>query len=123
MTAAILEDIFQPAGSENLCARVGGDEFLVVVRGEDLSRIESLCTAVRHQLESLAGKSGFPKDTSISCGVSENNPVSPKAFEEHIKIADDRMYAAKNAYKRKKYGGRRASDRVFLRENEPPEKS
>lgn len=33
------------------------------------------------------------------------------------------MYAAKNAYKRKKYGGRRASDRVFLRENEPPEKS
>lgn len=123
VTAAILEDIFQPAGSENLCARVGGDEFLVVVRGEDLSRIESLCTAVRHQLESLAGKSGFPKDTSISCGVSENNPASPKAFEEHIKIADDRMYAAKNAYKRKKYGGRRASDRVFLRENEPPEKS
>ena len=66
VTAAILEDIFQPASTQNLCARVGGDEFLVVVRGEDLSRIESLCTAVRHQLESLAGKDGFPKDTSIS---------------------------------------------------------
>lgn len=116
LTGAILEDTFQPEGSRNLCARVGGDEFLVVVRVEDLSRIEALCTSVRQQLESLAGRDGFPEDVSISCGISENDPTRPKAFEEHIKIADDRMYAAKNAYKRKKYGGRRASDRVFLRE-------
>lgn len=117
-TAEIIGDIFSPATTGTICARVGGDEFVVVVRAEKIPYLPQLIKAVRDELHRLAGQDGFPEDTSISCGISENDPANPKAFEEHIKIADDRMYAEKNRYKREKYGGRRASDRIFLREEQ-----
>ena len=94
------------------------DDVVVVVRAEKIPYLPQLIQAVRDELHRLAGQDGFPEDTSISCGISENDPANPKAFEEHIKIADDRMYAEKNRYKREKYGGRRASDRIFLREEQ-----
>ena len=114
-TAEIIGDIFSPATTGSICARVGGDEFIVVVREEKIPYVPQLIRAVRDELHRLAGHDGFPQDTSISCGISENDPKTPKAFEEHVKIADDRMYAEKNRYKREKYGGRRASERMFLR--------
>ena len=117
-TADVISDIFSPLTTGTICARVGGDEFVVIVRGERIPYLPQLIQSVRDELHRLAGEEGFPADTSISCGISENNPAAPKAFEEHIKIADDRMYAEKNRYKREKYGGRRASDRIFLREEQ-----
>ena len=116
MTAGVLRDIFSPGATGTICARVGGDEFVIVVRDAKLPRLEALVRSVRDGLRLRAKEEAFPVDASVSCGISENDPARPKPFEEHIKIADDRMYAEKNRYKREKYGGRRAEDRVFLRE-------
>ena len=68
---------------------------------------------ISRRLSTLKGKPGMPKDPSASFGWSIHTLSQNTSFEEHLKEADDRMYKAKEAYRKShplEAGG------VFMRE-------
>ena len=77
--------------------RVGGDEFVVFLRGEDYSNRESLMktlqTAVRENLQSGAG-------AVLASGMSEYIPGKDTLVSELFDRADKAMYKNKRELKK-----------------------
>ena len=69
---------------------------------------------ISRRLSTLKGKPGMPKDPSASFGWSIHTLSQNTSFEEHLKEADDRMYKAKEAYRK---SHPLEAGRVFTREN------
>jgi len=93
------EDIVGALGEEAFVARVGGDEFIVMLSGEkDLKRIEKIADrlvgAIRREYEVRDQRIHM----STSIGVTLY-PGDGDAAEEILKKADIAMYAAKSAGK------------------------
>lgn len=76
-------------------ARIGGDEFCVVLSGgnevQDRSAIARIEAAVRDH----NAISDRPYDVSFSVGVARFDPVSPSTIEELLREADAAMYRDK----------------------------
>lgn len=101
------------AGDHTLCGRVGGDEFIVILPEKKEDELQQLIQTISRRLSSLKGTPGMPKDPSASFGWSIHTPSQNTSFEEHLKEADDRMYQAKEAYKK---SHPLEAGRVFTRE-------
>lgn len=90
----------EAAGPEGICGRVGGDEFILILKGDDAIRLPEVALEIQKKLGDLKGKKEMPANPSASIGMCFNDPRYPASFEEHLKEADDRMYAEKAAYKK-----------------------
>ena len=76
--------------------RVGGDEFAVIVQGEEYDNIDDLMKALRkHNLEAILDKS-----VVVACGMSrfKDDDNVALVFER----ADQNMYEDKSELKKKK---------------------
>lgn len=94
--ARVMENI---AGERDVCARMGGDEFAMLLLSEEGSRNDSFeevfITAVREE-EERANKP-YPFHASIGiCALGENNGLS---LMECMQLADKRMYEQKKKNK------------------------
>lgn len=87
-------------GKEAHCGRFGGDEFVVILPEKKEEELQQLTCHISCLLSALKGKPGMPKDPSASFGWSIHTPSQNTSFEEHLKEADDRMYQAKEAYRK-----------------------
>lgn len=77
---------------EDVCARIGGDEFGVLLPGVSADQAELLMQRLRTRLGDLAEPvENFPLSMSLGCATAE----SPAGVEEAFKQADDRMYLEK----------------------------
>lgn len=101
------------AGDHTLCGRVGGDEFVILFPPEKAETLQPVMEKIQNKLASLQGQPHMPKDPSASFGWSIHTPSQNTSFEEHLKEADDRMYQAKEAYKK---SHPLEAGRVFTRE-------
>lgn len=101
------------AGDRTLCGRVGGDEFVILFPPERAETLQPVMEKIQNKLASLQGQPHMPKDPSASFGWSIHTPASSLTFEDHLKEADDRMYEAKEAYKK---SHPLEAGRVFTRE-------
>lgn len=90
----------EAAGPEGICGRMGGDEFILILKGDDAIRLPDVALAIQKKLGDLKGKKEMPANPSASFGMCFNDPQYPASFEEHLKEADNRMYAEKEAYKK-----------------------
>ena len=83
--------------------RIGGDEFAVILQGEDFANKEKLR---KHFIEKSAEISSFAKEPweqiSVAVGIPEFNPDLEKEVDEVIKRADHLMYENKHLRKSKK---------------------
>lgn len=101
------------AGDHTLCGRVGGDEFVILFPPEKAETLQPVMEKIQNKLASLQGQPHMPKDPSASFGWSIHTPSQNTSFEEHLKEADDRMYQAKEAYRK---SHPLEAGRVFTRE-------
>lgn len=101
------------AGDHTLCGRVGGDEFVILFPPEKAETLQPVMEKIQNKLAALQGQPHMPKDPSASFGWSIHTPSQNTSFEEHLKEADDRMYQAKEAYRK---SHPLEAGRVFTRE-------
>lgn len=77
--------------------RIGGDEFVVILRGSDFSNREGLLLNLRKEvIENLEN----PKAPVIASGLAEYSPGEHRTVSDVFQLADSRMYANKKELKR-----------------------
>lgn len=80
--------------------RIGGDEFVVILRGEDFDNRVALLSVLRKQVEENIRMGEGPV---VASGLAELVPVSDHTVEEVFNRADGHMYADKARLKEKKH--------------------
>ena len=76
--------------------RVGGDEFVAVLKGRDYEQREELFHRIKE--ESLANKRSRSGPV-VACGIAEYDPEKDKRIEDVYERADEQMYEVKNELK------------------------
>jgi two-component system, cell cycle response regulator len=94
--------------SEDVLARVGGEEFSVILRG--ISHDAALACAERIRAAVAAAPVLVPRSAAVtmtvSLGVASFDEVAAKTVEGFIELADERLYAAKRAGRNRVHGRR-----------------
>ena len=85
-------DIFE----ESSVYRIGGDEFVVILTGNDFTNRESLLATLKKESET---NGRFRTGPVLACGMAKYNPGVDRNFHEVYNRADGRMYANKNELK------------------------
>lgn len=81
--------------------RIGGDEFLVILKGHDLQNIKKLKTDFDEQINKIQNDEtlDYWERTSAALGYAIFDPKIDNSFENIFKRADKDMYANKKAMK------------------------
>ncbi|MEG6584121.1 sensor domain-containing diguanylate cyclase [Dendrosporobacter sp. 1207_IL3150] len=83
--------------SSHVIARVGGDEFVVILPQEDLRTANELVIRLENNIKTFNSKRPeYPVSLSIGCACSTEGLTN---FEELYKLADNRMYQCKKLRK------------------------
>ena len=89
--ATVLGEIF---AREVLVARMGGDEFFVIIRGSDrIAKLSGLLTAMQQRELEMSGEVEFLIDASY--GVARSSELTFPNPEALYRMADQRMYKMK----------------------------
>lgn len=82
--------------------RIGGDEFVVILTGEDQINKYKILEAMEKEMEELRnGAQLLERKVSVAGGIAEYKPESDKCFADVFKRADSNMYEKKLAMKKK----------------------
>jgi diguanylate cyclase (GGDEF)-like protein len=100
MTADTIRD---ECGRRDVAARMGGDEFVLLMPGTDLPRARETADRIRQQFEErsrqLFDDAKDPPRVSVSIGLACLSQTQPDSSDELIAQADLAMYRAKEAGK------------------------
>ena len=81
--------------------RMGGDEFVAVLSGEDYENRESLMNKINELMSPYSDALPLPPDyVSIACGISSYDINTDKSVADVSKRADEQMYKDKAAKKK-----------------------
>ena len=90
-TAGILKST---ARSEDIIARIGGDEFALILPLTDYNEAAGICNRIRDNIKKFNSQNKLSKELSISLGF-EVLKNSEQSLDEVFKKADDNMYLNK----------------------------
>ena len=85
-------------GTDDLVARFGGEELVLLLPGRDLAAATALAEALRREVEAAAmphGHSPVAPYVTVSAGVSAMRPAAGESPEALIGAADRALYEAK----------------------------
>ena len=93
--------VLQHAASTHggIAARFGGEEFVLLMRIEDLALASIIAEQIRVAIERIEIACGIPGQTAtvtISIGIAVHEPVSPPELSSLLKSADEALYRAKS---------------------------
>ncbi|MDD4081105.1 MAG: diguanylate cyclase [Eubacteriales bacterium] len=91
--ARVLKGVF--GGSSAFLSRYGGDEFVVVMPGDDAGAAQAALARVRAGFKALNAEGLFPFELSVSAGCAVSDKPGVNRTEELLRTADERMYEAK----------------------------
>lgn len=81
--------------------RIGGDEFVAILKNEDYLNRNSLIDAFRDEMEKIVGQDiPVVERVSIASGMAVLVGTTPEALNETFRIADERMYMNKAQMKK-----------------------
>jgi diguanylate cyclase (GGDEF)-like protein len=83
----------------DIICRMGGDEFLLIFSGNSLKEASLIRSRLEKNLSQLNKRIKKDYQIKFSMGFSEYLPDKPKALDELINIADQRMYEEKKKNK------------------------
>jgi diguanylate cyclase (GGDEF)-like protein len=92
----LAQELRRNARTTDRVARVGGDEFVVLMPESNICRNDAVTKKMVDQLHRVAKSTGYHITFSIGVACFLN---APRSVEELIKEADDLMYAAKRSGK------------------------
>lgn len=98
--AAILS---RALGASDVAARLGGEEFCLLVHATTASAVHQLADGIRLE---LAGTDPLPGDfgpPTVSAGIAIASP-RPETFDELLRAADELLYRAKDAGRNRVHG-------------------
>lgn len=95
--ARVLQDHFSRAGE--LPARIGGEEFAVLLPGTDLRGAQLAAERLREAVVARAlphTASGVAPHVTLSIGVAQLDPATMDRFDAVLQLADEALYRAKH---------------------------
>lgn len=95
-TANILTDVFR---SEDFISRYAGDEFVVIVKLNDISSSREVISRVKEKFKEFNERGITPYDISISLGYDVYNPEKEMDVDDFIMHIDKLMYEDKERKK------------------------
>ena len=76
--------------------RVGGDEFIAVLSGDDYQQREDRLTELNNRMSTYTNVLPLPDDyISVACGISSYDPAKDMSVQDILKRADEKMYINK----------------------------
>ena len=97
-TAEVLNEVLAEDGFR---ARLGGDELLIVLDNTTPEKAEELMTRLNNRLFEY-GQAQFKTECGLSYGYAFRDECPEGTSDDVFALADQRMYAQKRAYKKKK---------------------
>ncbi len=92
--ASILKESFRES---DIVARIGGDEFVVLVMKPISENTCALIDRLYYNLDSFNSESDRPYNLSVSMGITEYDPRKPLSIKELLAMADRAMYQNKRS--------------------------
>ena len=108
---AIASALTAASGSDEICTRVGGDEFVIIAKNYDPMRANDYIRNVRDYISAKVRSENKRYEVNVSVGIHIANPsIEPKEelydeyqlFSKYLKIADKAMYDEKKEHKKEK---------------------
>ena len=94
--AKVISDAFSDSG---IVGRMGGDEFISILKTNDKNQIEALINSFNKLIE-VTNNEHSELNLSISYGYATNDEVDERNIEKVYQLADDRMYECKKIVKK-----------------------
>ncbi|HVJ64653.1 MAG TPA: GGDEF domain-containing protein [Bdellovibrionota bacterium] len=83
---------------EDFFARIGGEEFVVLIRGEDVSGVQVIAERIRHSMErNPAEFDGKSIPFTVSVGFTVVQPGAQIDKDEVVSLADQALYTSKES--------------------------
>jgi len=95
--ADLLKDAFRDS---DIIARIGGDEFVVLVIDVAESKVAALGRRLRERIQARNARPDAAYRLSLSLGISRYDPDRPSSLQELLTLADAKMYQEKTSKKR-----------------------
>lgn len=93
-TAEMMQQVF----TDGFCARMGGDEFMIVLLGErDITDVEERVNSFMAGLLKYYAGTSTMKALSVSAGISQKTHAEDKTIDRLIHESDLALYAAKKS--------------------------
>jgi len=94
---AIADQMARVSGEEDVVARIGGDEFAVLLRADSPARLEERAEIFRGAVRAGSSNIDLPEiEIDASVGVAIH-PVDGRDLDELLGVADQRLYEKKGA--------------------------
>ncbi|MCR5674898.1 MAG: diguanylate cyclase [Lachnospiraceae bacterium] len=96
---SITQAIRRVCPQEAIMARMGGDEFLIIVEETDRRRVEELIGNIRDEVPRTEAARQLPYPPTLSIGYILTEADSGRSLDDYVRLSDERMYEQKRIIK------------------------
>jgi diguanylate cyclase (GGDEF)-like protein len=83
------------ADDDEVCMRIGGDEFVVIGMDYDEKKLEDFLNKFHEKLDHFNNSNEYNFKVKVSCGWNITNPYKTISIEDCLIVADSKMYQQK----------------------------